>query len=105
MNGNFRWGDVGVIAAIICNIVVGTWEIAHLDGRIGALEKDQLRDELSLGNLENANANKDIHFTKVDSAIDQIKNDVGSILDIVQKFQKPILGEDANNPPNFYRRK
>lgn len=104
MNGGFRLGDIGVIGALIVNIIIGTWQIAHLDGRIGSVERDQLRDEVSINSLQTANSAKDIHLSQLDDSFQTMKDNIQSILTIVQHVDTNT-GGDTNTPPNFIRRK
>ena len=104
MNGGFRWGDVGVIGALIVNIIIGTWEIAHLDGRQEAFRDNLLRDENTISTLVKSNAEKDIHFSQLDDAVNVMKTNIESILTIVQHVDTNTAG-DANNQPNFTHHK
>jgi len=104
LNGSFRWGDVGIISALIVNIIIGTWEIAHLDGRQEAFRDNLLRDEVTIQTLVKANAEKDVHISQLDDAVGNMKDNIQSILTIVQHVDTNTTG-DANNPPNFPKHK
>lgn len=101
MNGGFRLGDLGIIGALIVNIIIGTWEVAHLDGRQEAFKDDLLKDELSIQMLEKANAEKDVHLGHLDDAFNVMKDNIASILTIVQHVDTNTTGGDTNTQPNF----
>lgn len=104
MNGGFRWGDVGVIGVVVANIVVVTWEVAHIDGRQEAFRDSLLRDESTISVLVKANAEKDIKFSQLDDAVNIMKDNIQSILTIVQHVDTNT-GGDTNVSPNFTHHK
>lgn len=100
MSNEFRWGDIGVIGALIVNIVIGTWEIAQIDGAEKSDARDILRVETEVDTLNASNSAKDIHLSQLDDAVNMIKDNIASLLSITTHTDNAVTGGD-NIPPNF----
>ena len=88
---------LGIVIALLVNIVVVVQYFSKLDARVGYLETDKVTSELRIGQLDTARQATDVHLAHVDDVMNTIGANVSAILDTVQHW-------DQGDPPSSFPR-